>query len=512
MKQVVTLLQSTFSKLSRNIHSPKLLGIVILALAVGMSIFVAYTVVNMDWRIAVVLILAVPALFFLYKYPFAGLLLWLVLMPFLLTTLTSAERQVYWAIHRALPAITVGVIILRSKIEPGWRKLPKLGPAEFAILGYLVISILSIYYQNDQFTATLYQFYDRVLIPVCLYMIVRLYNPKENDIQKIVPVAFFLVISQSAIGILSWIAPGVLPSKWLELQGVRTIGSLESYSVFSVTLIFGGLLLLHAANNMKPGILRTAYILAFALSVYSVFISFSRASWIAGIVVILALILLYPRFMLKVSGLFIVMVMALGILFFSNQSDMVRNRLFSAESERSAITRLPVYYAAIRMFQEKPLFGWGYNNFDRYDRQFQPFTIGEFAGDNKDHASHNLYLSLLAEQGLFGLLLYMAPVFWWIVVAIKTILRMPRAGFWSIRLLAIYWLVIISHIIVNNFSNMRVVYGLGLWWLTVGLIGSMESTYLRSGELSLLAWIRGKVQENSARRQTLPNNPKSWNR
>ena len=42
----------------------------------------------------------------------------------------------------------------------------------------------------------------------------------------------------------------------------------------------------------------------------------------------------------------------------------------------------------------------------------------------------------------------------------------------------IFWLLLIFHFIVNNFSNMRVVYGLGLWWITLGFIGVMVSRSL----------------------------------
>jgi hypothetical protein len=45
-------------------------------------------------------------------------------------------------------------------------------------------------------------------------------------------------------------------------------------------------------------------------------------------------------------------------------------------------------------------------------------------------------------------------------------------------LLALLWGEILFHFIVNNFSNMRVVYGLGIWWVTLGLIATMVYPYI----------------------------------
>jgi hypothetical protein len=48
-------------------------------------------------------------------------------------------------------------------------------------------------------------------------------------------------------------------------------------------------------------------------------------------------------------------------------------------------------------------------------------------------------------------------------------------GFANRKLLALLWLALLAHLVVNNFSNMRVEFGLGLWWLTLGLVGSLEA-------------------------------------
>jgi hypothetical protein len=58
---------------------------------------------------------------------------------------------------------------------------------------------------------------------------------------------------------------------------------------------------------------------------------------------------------------------------------------------------------------------------------------------------------------------------------------MPTQGFLNRNLVFIFWLVILFHFIVNNFSNMRVVFGLGMWWITLGLIANIVHAYLPPG-------------------------------
>ena len=441
----------------------------------GLSIMLGYLVAADLWFVGLGLILAVPGIILLYKYPLFGLGLWLLLTPFLVASNSSTVRKVYWVIHRALPVATIGMILLNSYLQLVKRKLPKLGWPELAMAGYILASVFSIVFTNDDVWATLFHFYDRVFIPMSLYLLVRLTTPDERDLKRLMPIVIFILVTQSIIGILSWVMPSVLPSAWLNRVGLRTTGSLRAYSVFSTTMIFAGLLLLQDAMHQKRTLIRFGYISLFILSVFMVFLSFSRGSWLAGMLVIMGLIYLYPRFVLRLI-LFatFILSLALGSGLLNDQLSWASQRLYSDGSEESALSRLPIYYAAYRMFQAKPLSGWGYGNFDRYDRQFQE-RVGDLVNAQKDHASHNVYLTLISEQGIIGFTLFLSPMFWWLIKAYIFYPNMPDQGFWGRKLMVVFWLVIIAHITVNNFSNMRVVFGLGIWWITLGLIANYVS-------------------------------------
>jgi hypothetical protein len=50
-------------------------------------------------------------------------------------------------------------------------------------------------------------------------------------------------------------------------------------------------------------------------------------------------------------------------------------------------------------------------------------------------------------------------------------------------MLVVLWMMILDHIIVNSFSDMRhSSYGMGLWYVILGLIASMVAAYGRPHE------------------------------
>jgi O-antigen ligase len=435
-----------------------------------------------NWPIALGLALALPGIILLHRYPFLGLIIWLLLAPFLVTTNSEMQRRMYWVIHRALPVAAVGLVVLSSMLGLRRRKLPRLGWAELAMAGYLVVSQVSIIYLSNDVLGKTYHLYDRVFIPMCLYLLIRLSAPGEKDLQRLMPVVFFVCASQSMIGIMSWVAPGLLPSMWVERHvGERTIGSLVNPSTYTIVLIFSGVLILHAGLNRKPGLVRTLYVSTFLAACLCVFISFTRSSWLGGIAVIVGLILLYPKFMIRLSLVGLLAMVVLGGGLMAAQMGRAGERLYSEQAEESALSRLPIYYASFRMIEAKPLFGWGYGNFDRFDRQFQGRVL-DLVNPDKDHASHNVYLTIGAEQGLIGLALFLAPMLWWLVFSLKALPKMPSQGFWSRKLLIVLWLIIGYQVIVSNFFNIYVVVGLGTWWITLGLIASLVQASVEPAE------------------------------
>ena len=462
------------------VASYPLVPLAVVAATVVGAAALGYLVVGGMWFIGAGLILGVPFVLLLHRYPLAAVMMWLILMPFLVDDAGGGLRKAFWLVHRFLPVVVLVIVVVAARLGFRDRRLPRLGWPEAAMGAYLVVSALSIGYlgQTDRAMFTLY---DRVFIPMVLYLIVRLTNPDERDLRRFVPVLAFILLTQAIIGSLSWVAPGLLPGEWLDRVGTRTTGSVRSVSVYGTTMVFAGALFVHTAwYTRRSSPMRIVYFAGAAVAAFMTFMTFSRASWFAGIVVFAGLAIIYRGLLSRVLMVMVPAAMLLvGFGLANVELDYASQRFLSSGSQESALSRLPVVYASMKMFEERPVWGFGYGNFDLFDRQYQAAIPGLVVPE-KDHASHNLYLTLLAEQGLIGFLAYVGPAVWWLSKLRPAARRLPRNGIISRQLLFVLWLGLLSHVVVNNFSNMRVTFGLGTWWLALGFVAVLTTDALRS--------------------------------
>ncbi len=449
-----------------------------LGLTVPAGLLVALLVVQGLWYVAVGLLLILPVLVVLQRRPLAGVAIWLAMAPLVAVSDDAGMRKLFWVFHRSLPLLTLALVVAGAVAGLRPRRLPRLGWAEALMAGYVVASFVSIAYTASSPVAEAYFLYDHVVAPMSLYFIVRLVEPDESDMKLLFPAVVFLLVSQSAIGLTEWISPGLLPAAWLVHLGERTTGSLRDPDLYSVTLLFSGMFVLHFGTRWSKGRAgRTLSFLLFTLAIFMVFLSYSRAAWIAGLIVLVGSLVLYRRHVVKVVPILtvvLILVLASGVL--AGQLEFARARLASQKSEETALSRLPVALAGARMFAAKPVTGWGYDSFDRFSLPFQG-RVGNLVYPAKVHASHNVYLTLLAEQGALGFLLFLGPMFLWLFRARSSVRNMPNDAVLGGRFLAMLWLAVATHIVVNNFVNMRVTFGLGMWWLAVGLIATVTDRY-----------------------------------
>jgi O-antigen ligase len=420
------------------------------------------------WFVAVALLVALPAFVVLNRAPMAALAIWLLLAPYVLFT-SGVVRYGFWLVHRALPIVVIVVLIASRALGLRTRPLGRLGAPELLMVTYVFATALSIGYTSTTVSTSIITLYDRVVVPMCLYVIVRLVRPTEESLRWLVPVAMVTIVAQTTLGLAAWVVPAALPDEWLGREGTRTIGSLGSPSVYGVTMLAAGAFLLHAAATEPRRVVRFAERALFVVSVVMAVGTLTRGVWLAAIVVVAALAVVHPRQIRRIAVTALPVLLVLGLT--GAAAGQVARLETRFGSDETALSRLPVALASWRMFEAKPVTGWGFSNFDLFDREFQSEVSGFIP--EKDHASHNVYLTLLAEQGLIGMLLFLGPAAWLLGRTIASFSRLPRTGLASRKLVVLLWGVLLAHVAVNNFSNMRVVFGLGQWWLVLGLIAAL---------------------------------------
>ncbi|MDR2084226.1 MAG: O-antigen ligase family protein [Bacteroidales bacterium] len=148
--------------------------------------------------------------------------------------------------------------------------------------------------------------------------------------------------------------------------------------------------------------------------------SYTRAAWVSGIAALMVFIL----FKLRVKMRYIVITgSAVLALFFAFQDQILlqlsRNNQNSSQdlvehlksatnisTDASNLERINRWQSAIRMFEERPVFGWGPGT---YQFVYAPFqlakdkTISSTNAGDKGNA-HSEYLGPLAERGLLGMI------------------------------------------------------------------------------------------------------------
>jgi hypothetical protein len=457
----------------------KAIGVVLGGLLVGLVL--AYLTASGLWPVSLVLILAYPAFLLLHRRPLVVIPIWLLTGPLIAVTQSPAVRALFWVAHRGLPLAALIAVVVSRIVGDRDKAFPRLGLPELMMGGYVVVTTLSVLYRSLEPFVTGILMYDRIVIPMLLYLVIRLVEPGPSELRGLVPVFAFILLFETLVGALSWVAPGVLPSYWLNHQGLRTVGSLSEVNLYGTTVLTAGLFLFYGSMASRRGGRFLLGIGLFGLSLFMAFFTFSRASWLAALAVMLGLLLLRPK---QVGKFLLVGLTALVLLVGSGaldqQLEFADQRLLSEQSANSALSRLPVVVASVRMFNERPIIGWGYENFDRYDYQFQgPFANLIFP--DRDHASHNLWLTILSEQGLVGFILYVGPALYWLVLTKRNYAKLPTEGYLGRNLVVVAWLAILSHVIVNNFTRMQLPFGFGLYWIMLGLIASTVYRFSGNG-------------------------------
>ncbi len=448
-----------------------------LPLLIGLALgpFLAFLIVKEAWLFVFAIPFLVPVAILLLRYPFAAILIYLMVVPFFPPT--SRTRYLYWIFHQGLIPGTLGLTILARMFKLKKYRPLRLGWPELAMLMYLAVGVISILLTRPQPLRTIYGLYILTFVPFAAYWLMRSISPADKDLQRLIPFILVLCLAESVIGLFSWFAPQVLPSMWVGgIAPGRATGTLREGAAYTITMVWLMFLLFHYAMTRTGGAKRVFLMLTFGLGLVCIFLSYNRASWLAALLVMLGLLYIYPKpvISLMLIVLPVMAILSMGVL--ADEFAFAYERLTGEEGKETAEDRLIHSNAAKNMFLARPFSGWGYDSYDLYDWKFME-PVGNVAPTQwaiKRGTSHNTYLTMLAETGAIGFLAYAFPVAWWLGHTIKALPRLPKRGFWSQRLLITMWLSVGFYILVAQTLDMRFFwFPHTLLWLTLGLIANM---------------------------------------
>ena len=145
--------------------------------------------------------------------------------------------------------------------------------------------------------------------------------------------------------------------------------------------------------------------LVFAFNLFAFYMTFTRGAWL-GFLAAIPFVFIKKNKKLVLSGLLgMIIVGAMSFFFIPKVHDTFTNRQTSNDE------RVGSWRAAIKAFEERPVFGYGLLNFEPHSSELKvKYNLNN--AYFKGHA-HNIFLEFLATTGAVGFILFLLWLIFW---------------------------------------------------------------------------------------------------
>jgi O-antigen ligase len=235
-----------------------------------------------------------------------------------------------------------------------------------------------------------------ILLPLSLSLILFTSIGIGQFILKSTIGGFFYFLGERSFSVNT---PGVALVNFNGNQLLRAYSTFPHPNSLAGFIVINIFLLLNYEKQIKKELFRTTITFAFV----GLIITFSKSAFL-GLLICLTFLLLEKRVkMIKRNTglLFLTLINLLSILSLTVNWEILGNRLFKSES---ILQRISLIKISTKMFLENPFFGVGLNNFIA--------NIPKYLDNNLWilQPVHNIYLLVLVESGLIGLLLFFVGI------------------------------------------------------------------------------------------------------
>lgn len=317
-----------------------------------------------------------------------------------------------------------------------------------------------------------------VLIPLALLVVVR----TTTDAWLLVGAVAVSALVQGTVGV--WQAATGTGASYAG-EYIRAVGTFGAQDVMAMATIVGyGWIILLGTGLATRGRARMVCLAGVAALSLPLALSLSRGTWVATLCAALVMLLLYGLRTALRTGLFVTAAAVVLVLGLGVGSDTFEERVTSITSsvsqpDQSVDDRYSLWRTATAIWQDHPVTGVGPRGFAVHRDSYAPLELSS-GSDIEDPVSgyqrqpllspHNMYLLVLSEQGLPGL--------------VSFVLLLAALGVWSVKRLRrakseggkAFGMVVTGFLTwqVANFSYadiggpptlvMSVMLGMALWW------------------------------------------------
>ncbi len=257
-----------------------------------------------------------------------------------------------------------------------------------------------------------------VVVPAAVLLMMR----DTKDFRLLCGALVLLALVQGSVGVVQNLTGTGASYMGQNIRAVGTFGALDIMGMSTVVSygLVAAFALCLAAPAESPKLLRIGALCCAAALLVPLVLSYSRGAWIATVAACTVVLLLAAlrKALVAFAALTAVMVVLVGG--FGVGSTMVEERLSSiadvnSAPDRSVTDRYSLWSAATSIWQDDPATGVGPKNFPAYRDGHAP--VGLSSGSDTAGAGtqfqrepllspHNMYLLVLSEQGLIGVMAF----------------------------------------------------------------------------------------------------------
>ena len=297
------------------------------------------------------------------------------------------------------------------------------------LLGIYFVMLIASTFTHDWRTSAgelpvLMHLVNGYMIPLTIYWIARHASLNERSLRTVYVGLALFGVYLSVTGILEmtgqwslvfprYIGNSEIGLHWGRARGpylqAATFGMYLTLCLLATWFAWGRMLHNARAKRWLPLALSPLYVLAIGATL-------TRGAWAGSAAAFIVVCSLMLRGRWRHAFLVVVAVSVLAVGLTKGDSLVAFKRDTSAQiTRKSTYSRLAFTYVSWLMFKERPLTGFGFGQFPRESGAFlndRATTI--YLEEIRGYIHHNTLLCILVELGIFGFLVFLAVLAWWV--------------------------------------------------------------------------------------------------
>jgi O-antigen ligase len=293
-------------------------------------------------------------------------------------------------------------------------------------LVYLVVSLAATGATELHTTgtvSTLRTLYQDVGIGIVIYYVVAFWRGRGPSLFATAKVLLIGAALQAAMAIVEAPTHWNLwhDTSWQRAGDFRSIGTLGNPAVTGAVIGVGIVVALAVLCWRGPVELRRLAILMLILGFPALYATKTRGPILATLIAGLLLVLFSARSRLVGVGAILLVALLLVVFWPRIQTSSVYQSRITQQQNIQA--RLVLQEVSIKLIEQKPVLGWGYDSFDRVKYNVDVPSPQLPLSQALQSTSHDTYLTILVEYGAIGFAIFVLP---WVVIFLRGVGRVRK--------------------------------------------------------------------------------------